>query len=162
MEGNALVIGTKRSIDKGCFRPYSYLCNELFKFLGRLCDELEDLMARFWWSQKNRRRKYIRWVGISCASQNFKVGWVLKTYKPSIWPYLLNKACEYFKILNSLLHKFIKAKYFPKCDLFEAKLGHNLLKLERVFGKLRSGCIEVVSGALVMVNQSIWSRVLDV
>ncbi|KAB2630796.1 hypothetical protein D8674_008315 [Pyrus ussuriensis x Pyrus communis] len=68
----------------------------IFKFPAAVCQELDTLVAGFWWGCKERAQK-IHWVSKEC--------WRLITEPDSLWA------------------RVIKARYFPHCSIWDAKKG---------------------------------------
>lgn len=97
-----------------------------FKLPDSLCDEVNKMMARFLWSQKEDERKIYYFNGDNlCAPKCFGgLGFeALKIFKYTLlakqgWRLLQNK--------DSLLFKIYCAQYFPQGDFFETHLGTNL------------------------------------
>ena len=66
-----------------------------FKLTKSSSENLTQAMAAFWWDSLEHKRKihWLKWE--KCVFQNNKVGWPLKTFRPSIKPFLLNKLGDY-------------------------------------------------------------------
>lgn len=84
-----------------------------FKLPGSLCTELEQIIAKFWWSKKQEERKiYLVSRNRMCAPKHegemsFKN---LRTFNEAL---LTKQGWRLMQNENSLLHKVFKTRYFP-------------------------------------------------
>ena len=83
------------------------------------------MIWNFWWGQKNDEKKitWINWDKLcepkSCGGMGFKN---LKQFNFA----LLAKQGWWLQIdHNSLVHRVLKVKYFPRCDFIHATLKNN-------------------------------------
>ncbi|KAF5454504.1 hypothetical protein F2P56_024162 [Juglans regia] len=137
---------------------YSMSC---FKLPSSLCNELEQMMAKFWWGQKNEEKKihWISWKKMSETKEEGGMGFKdLRIFNDALlakqgWPIITNT--------DSLLHKLFKAKYFPKNHFLDAGLGNNPSFAWRgiwgTISKLWEGCRwRIGSGRIVKVWKVVW------
>ncbi|KAM2728910.1 hypothetical protein EV1_000356 [Malus domestica] len=78
----------------------------ILKFPVVVCQELDALVAKFWWGSHGENRK-IHWV----SKEEFNDAFLAK----QCWRLLTEP--------NSLWARVIKARYFPHCSFWEAKKG---------------------------------------
>uniref|UniRef100_A0A2N9H205 Reverse transcriptase zinc-binding domain-containing protein n=1 Tax=Fagus sylvatica TaxID=28930 RepID=A0A2N9H205_FAGSY len=96
-----------------------------FKFPAGLCAEISSMTTRFWWGQRDGKRK-IHWLNKQKLSQPKSEGGI--GFRDL---YLFNKALlakQGWRILkqpHSLVHRFLKAKYFPHHNFLEASVPRN-------------------------------------
>lgn len=153
-KGKLLSQGGRKVLTKAPVFPIPTYAMSYFKFPENLCYEIETLMSRFQWGQKNDKRKIYQIDGDKLCVSKFHVGLGFKDDLQSFNLALLAKQdCHILQYENSLLHKIFKAKYFPKSYFFEAKLGTTLLMLTGAFRRLKVGCKKVSDGRLEMENQ---------
>jgi exonuclease III len=96
-----------------------------FKLPKTWCEEINSLIARFWWGQKNEERKlhWIRWDKLCTAKIDGGIGFRnlhmfnLALLAKQCWSLLQNQ--------QSLFYRVFKARYFPNCSIMEASLGNN-------------------------------------
>ena len=96
-----------------------------FKLPATLCSELEQLMANFWWGQKQEEQK-IRWVGWKKMCKRKVLGGLgfkdLKIFNQAL---LAKQAWRIMTEEDTLLHKLYKARYFPSSHFNNSSLGSN-------------------------------------
>lgn len=132
-----------------------------FKLPKTWCDEINSLIARYWWGQKNEERKlhWIRWDKLCTAKLDEGIGFRnLHMFNMA----LLAKQC--WRLLQnpqSLFYRVFKVRYFPTCSIMEANLGNNPSFLWRsiLSGRevIRKG-LSWVSPANGRAPLPIWSR----
>jgi hypothetical protein len=95
----------------------------IFLLPKELCKELNSLMQKFWWGHKENDKKimWMSWERMGTPKSNGGMGFRdLVSFNKA----LLAKQCwRLVQDPNSLAGSIIKAKYFPKGTLMEAKLG---------------------------------------
>ncbi|KAH9683148.1 reverse transcriptase domain-containing protein [Citrus sinensis] len=127
-----------------------------------LCKELEIMMNSFWWGTKNRGGRGISWMRWEhlCKPKDFGgMGFKqLHTFNIA----MLGK--QVWKLLTrpeSLVAKTLKARYFPRTSVNEAKLGHNPSFVWRSIVAAKdvvvSGSrIQIGHGQQVLIGQDPW------
>lgn len=106
--------------------PFSIPSYAMSCFLlpSSFCFDLESLMAKFWWGQKQEERR-IHWVSWSSMCQRKSEGGMgfkdLRTFNLAL---LAKQEWRLLQDETSMLHKMFKARYFLKSYFFEAGLGH--------------------------------------
>ncbi|XP_042965942.1 uncharacterized protein LOC122299620 [Carya illinoinensis] len=96
-----------------------------FKLPDCLFRELESLMARFWWgrTENNKRIHWVSWKNL-CKSK-YQGGLGFKELKLFNTALLAKQGWRLVTQSKSLLYQVFKAKYFPKGEFLDSKLGHN-------------------------------------
>ena len=95
----------------------------VFKPPDTLCDEMTSMVHSFWWGQTNRRNKmaWLAWDKVSVPKSDASLGFRnLKTF------YLALLAKQGWRLqtnTHSLVHRVLKARFFPNSDFLHAKLG---------------------------------------
>ncbi|XP_070664898.1 uncharacterized protein [Malus domestica] len=95
----------------------------IFKFPTVVCQELDALVARFWWGSHGQDRK-IHWVSKQVLGLPKDMGGLGFRNFQEFNVALLAKQC--WRLLtepNSLWARVIKARYFLHCSFWEAKKG---------------------------------------
>jgi hypothetical protein len=94
-----------------------------YKLPDGCCQEIEALLARFWWGSKDEKRKihWMSWDRLSKAKQKGGMGFRgFKDFNRA----LLGKHCwRLMQEKNSLLERVFKSRYFPRSSFLEAKIG---------------------------------------
>ncbi|KAF7831683.1 reverse transcriptase [Senna tora] len=94
-----------------------------FKFPKAVCDDLNSVLAKFWWGQK-REEGRIHWVSWSKLSNSKKVGGMgfrdftsfnLAMLGKQAWRILVNPEEQWVKILKGI--------YFPNSNFLDARKG---------------------------------------
>ncbi|KAM2524302.1 hypothetical protein PS1_031040 [Malus domestica] len=95
----------------------------LFKFPSTLCNELDDLISKFWWGQ-NEGENRIHWVSkeILCRSKQ-EGGLGLRCFTDFNDALLAKQCWRLLSKPNSLWAMVLKARYFPNCSFLDAKRG---------------------------------------
>ena len=70
-----------------------------FKLPKTWCEEINSLIARYWWGQKNEENS-IGFAGINCALPNLMEDWDSETCICSIWLCWQSSVGDSFRILN--------------------------------------------------------------
>ncbi|KAK9987796.1 hypothetical protein SO802_028035 [Lithocarpus litseifolius] len=94
-----------------------------FKLPDTLCKELNSLMGKFWWVQKDKERKmaWVSWEKLCIPKVEGGLGFRdLKAFNLAL---LAKQWWRMQKHPNSLVHIVLKAKYFSNSEASEAELG---------------------------------------
>ncbi|CAN6557042.1 unnamed protein product [Malus baccata var. baccata] len=95
----------------------------IFKFLAIVCKELDTLVADFWWGNKDGARK-MHWVSKDVLGLLKDLGGLGFRNFQEFNDALLAKQCwRLVSDPNSLWARVIKARYFPRCNIWEATKG---------------------------------------
>ncbi|XP_075655168.1 uncharacterized protein LOC142625382 [Castanea sativa] len=96
-----------------------------FKILDTLCDDLASLIRNFWWGQKVDEKKiaWLSWEKMCQPKSNGGMGF--KKLKQFNLALLAKQGWRLQTDHTSLVHRVLKAKYFPTCEFIEASMGSN-------------------------------------
>ncbi|KAL8108439.1 hypothetical protein AgCh_024775 [Apium graveolens] len=96
-----------------------------FSIPGEVCNNIQRLMNSYWWSNKGRN-KGIRWMAWErlCESK-FNGGLGFKDLRCFNVSMLAKQGWRLLNGDNPLVTALMKAKYFPKMDFLNARLGKN-------------------------------------
>ena len=95
----------------------------IFKLPDSPCDELTGMIRRFWWGQKEGKNKmaWLSWEKMYTPKEEGGLGFRdLKAFNLALlakqrWQLQMNS--------HSLVHRVLKARYFPNIDFLHAELG---------------------------------------
>ena len=96
-----------------------------FKLPNSLCNVLNLMMRNFWWGQRKKERKlaWIPWEKMCTPKAEGGMGFKdLKAFNLAL---LAKQGWRITQNVDSLAHRVIKAKYFPKSNFLEAQLAKN-------------------------------------
>ena len=92
-----------------------------FKLPITLCNDIEQLIRKFWWGHRGNQRK-IHWTKWSTLCLPKELGGMcfkeLQKFNDAM---LAKQVWRLLEDKTSLFHKFFKAKFFPKGNIFDAK-----------------------------------------
>jgi hypothetical protein len=98
----------------------------IFTIPSSLCDEIEKMMNSFWWGHSGARNKGIHWMSLDKLSLHKNDGGMGFKNLTAFNLALLGK--QGWCIMSNpdiLISQLYKAKYFPDCEFFDSKVGHN-------------------------------------
>ena len=55
----------------------------MFKIPKRICDDINSVLAKYWWDQTRDKKKYTGSNGVNCAPQKIEIEWGLEIFMPS-------------------------------------------------------------------------------
>ena len=90
-----------------------------------LCDDLNSMVSKFWWGQKNDERKlaWMRWEKLctlkACGGMGFRD---LRSFNLAL---LAKQGWRLQQQSNSLFYRVFKSKYFPDTSFVQAQQGRN-------------------------------------
>uniref|UniRef100_A0A2N9IM41 Reverse transcriptase domain-containing protein n=1 Tax=Fagus sylvatica TaxID=28930 RepID=A0A2N9IM41_FAGSY len=104
----------------GAIPTYTMNC---FRLPKSWCDEVNSLIAQYWWGQSTDKRKihWLKWDKLCTAKEDGGIGFRnLHMFNTA----LLSKQCwRLLENQQSLFFRVFKAKYFPSCVRWIYKLG---------------------------------------
>ena len=97
-----------------------------FKFPAGLCAEICSMANRFWWGQRSGAQK-VHWVNKEKLVKSKSEGGMgfrdLQLFNTAL---LARQGWRLLQYPNSLVSRFIKAKYFPNTSFLNARLSSNV------------------------------------
>ena len=103
-----------------------------FKLPLGLCQEIEMLIQKFWWRQREEHRK-IHWKNWETLCKPKKERWLgLKDLAKFNDTMLAKQVWRLVHDKNSLFYRVFKVKYFSNGTIFEAK-QHQILLIGKAF-----------------------------
>ena len=113
----------KEVLIKSVVQPIPTYIMGYFLLRVGLCEHIEALISRFWWGDKNGKRK-IHWTHWSKLCDSRKDGgmgfWSFKSFNLAI---LVKQGWRMLHELNSLMAKTLNAIYFPWKNILAATVG---------------------------------------
>ncbi|KAM0972148.1 hypothetical protein ACFX2H_019691 [Malus domestica] len=95
----------------------------LFKFPNSFCQEMDALISKFWWGQKQGENR-IHWVSrekLGRSKEDCGIG--LRSFTLFNDALLAKQCWRLIVEPNSLWASVLKARYFPNCSFLKAKRG---------------------------------------
>ena len=143
LERYDVIQGRKGSAHQGSSSIPTYTMG-VFQLPVKLCDELNALCAKFWWSQVGNEEK-IHWKSWNSLAQPKKEGGMgfrdLRFFNLAM---LAKQGWRLLKGHDSILFKCFKARYFPRCNFLHAADSPNSSyvwqSMMAEMPILRSGC----------------------
>ena len=95
----------------------------IFQLPLKLCDELDAMCAKFWWGQVGNEQKihWQRWEKLTISKKDGGMG-DLRAFNFAM---LAKQGWRLLHDNNYLVYQCLKARYFPKTRLFDAKESPN-------------------------------------
>ena len=97
----------------------------LFKLPNSICDNINSMMAKYWWgqNQEERRTHWINWTKLCIAKKEGELGFGdLHAFNLAM---LVKQAWRLIDDNHSLFYRVYKARYFPNSSFMMAELGNN-------------------------------------
>lgn len=97
----------------------------VFKIPSSICDELQALISRFWWSGGTDEKKihWVRWEKLRRSKAEGGMG--LRDPSAFSKALLAKQGWQIVNCPDSLMAHILKAKYFPSADFLNAGVGRN-------------------------------------
>ena len=97
----------------------------VFQLPLKLCDELDAMCAKFWWGKVGDERK-IHWQRWEKLTRSKKDGGIdFRDLRAFNFSMLAKQGWRLLHDDNYLVYKCLKARYFPRTHLFDAKESPN-------------------------------------
>lgn len=98
----------------------------VFLLFNTLIQDLHWLLNTFWWSSKRDGARSINWLAWEklCTPQKLG-GFGFRDFTAFNLALLGKQGWRFLSNPDTLVSRVFKAKYYPKGEFFEAKLGHN-------------------------------------
>ena len=133
----------------------------VFQLPLKLCDELDAMCAKFWWGQVENERKihWQRWEKLTISKKDGGMGFRdLRAFNLAM---LTKQGWRMLHDNNSLVYQYLKARYFPRAHLFDAKESPNCSfvwkSIVAAFPILKLGCCwRVGNGPSIRVLGDKW------
>lgn len=107
-------------------------CTSCFLLPKTLCREMERIMNKYWWNSKPRQNIGINWLGWGDMSMSKHRGGLGFRSLYGFNIALIGKQCwKLIKDPQSLVARLYKGRYFPNCDLLQAKMKTELVSFGR-------------------------------
>ena len=94
-----------------------------FKLSSTLCNDIEQLIRKFWWGHRGNQRKihWSKWSTLCLPKDMGGLGFKdLQKFNEAL---LAKQVWRLSEDKPSLFHRFFKAKFFPRGSIFDAKEG---------------------------------------
>ncbi|XP_019184299.1 PREDICTED: uncharacterized protein LOC109179193 [Ipomoea nil] len=92
-----------------------------------LCNEIESILNRYWWSGTVTGGKGIRWKSwTKLCIEKERGGLGFRRLREMNLSLLDKQVWRLLTRTDSLVAKVYKSRYYPNCSLFEASVGSNL------------------------------------
>ena len=97
----------------------------IFKIPRIVCDGMNSILAKYWWSQTRNERK-IHWINLAklCTPKD-RGGIGFRDTHAFNLAMLAKQAWLLIHGTHSLFYRVYKARYLPTCSFMEAELGRN-------------------------------------
>lgn len=124
-KGKLFSMGGKEILIKAVLQSIPAYSMSIFKLPISLCNEIQMMASKFWWGSTNEKQKmhWWRWDRLCRSKKEGGMGFrVISDFNQAL---LAKQGWRLLKYPNALMTRIIKAKYYPRCSLMEAKMGHN-------------------------------------
>ena len=118
-----LSIGGREILIKAVAQAVPTYTMSYFQLPKGLCDEIENMMRKFWWGQRGQESK-VAWVSWRklCKSK-IKGGMGFRNLQVFNLAMLAKQGWRLLENPNSLVARLYRAKYYPYGDVLKAGLG---------------------------------------
>ena len=99
---------------------------DIFRIPKTLCDDINSMMARYWWVQTKNEKKIhlIKWDKLCAPKNKGRMNFHdLRCFNTAML--VAKQAWRLIHDTYSLFYWVYKAQYFPSCSFMEAELGSN-------------------------------------
>ena len=125
LEGKILSMASREVLIKAVVQAIPTHTMSCFLLPKSLCDDLNSMVSKFWWRQKNDDRKlaWMRWEKLctlkACGGMGFRD---LRSFNLAL---LAKQGWRLRQQSNSLFYQVFKSKYFPYTSFIQAQQGRN-------------------------------------
>ena len=156
-----LSLGFRDIIIKAVAQSIPTYTVSVFQIPLKICDELDAMCAKFWWGQVGNERKFLweRWEKLTLSKKVGGMGFRdLRAFNLAM---IAKQGWRLFHDNNSLIYQCLKARYFPRTHLFDAKESPNCSFVWKsimvAFPILKYGCYwRVGNGHSVRILRDKW------
>lgn len=125
-KGRTLARSGKEVLIKSVIQAIPTYAASVFLLPQKLCDELENIMNKFWWLSNLERRNGIRWMSWNHMCYPKSMGGMgFRRIREFNIAMLGKQAWRVMMEPQSFIAKLLKARYFPSASFREADLGNN-------------------------------------
>lgn len=129
--------GRKEVLIKAIAQAVPCYAMSVFKIPNRLCDAMQQAVAKFWWGSKDNKRciHWAKWERM--CKEKIRGGMGFRDLVSFNQALIAKQAWRILQFPNSLMSKVLQARYFRTTDFLHAKLGSNpsLYMEEYLLGK---------------------------
>lgn len=95
----------------------------VFKLPLGICDDIQKVISRFWWSSNAEKRgiHWARWESLSQAKQKGGLGF--RDFASFNQALVAKQGWRILQFPDSMVSKILQARYFKNCHFLNAKLG---------------------------------------
>jgi hypothetical protein len=151
----------KEILIKAVIQAISSYCMSVFLLPKALCEEINKLMQKFWWSHFNKDSNvhWMSWKRMGVAKKMGGMGFRdLRAFNVAL---LAKQGWRLWKTPDSLIAQIMKGKYFPEGSILTASIGSNpsfaWRSIHGSCGLLNDGLIwRVRNGKKIRIWQERW------